>query len=170
MQKENIVEQFNLLSLHFNEMMREMETAQVIFFGELRVLLRQEMKKAAQSRTHYEVENVKIAGVEGDKRGQVLETLDTPCQYMIYTRDELSCGHKESLTEMGVIFEGRKPIDGMQQWQTSYHLSLGYKWPKCSYKGSFTEMGMGGRFEGRKPNDGMLVQQWQTFDGGGLDI
>ena len=44
MQKENIVEQFNLLSLHYIEMMREMETAQVILVGELRVQLRQEMK------------------------------------------------------------------------------------------------------------------------------
>ena len=38
------------------------------------------------------------------------------------------------------------------------------------YNGSLTEMGFGGRFEGRQPNDGMSVQQWQTFDGGGLEI
>ena len=170
-QKENIVEQLNLLSLHWKEMMREMETARVTFFGELRVLLKQEMKKEAQSRSQDVVENVKITNVEGDKRGHVLETLQTPkklvadSQYMIYKRDELSCGHKESLTEIGVIVEGRKPIDGMQQWQTPYQLSNGYN-------GSGTEMGMGGRFEGRKPNNGMSVsvQQWQIFDGGGLDI
>ena len=164
MQKENIVEQFNLLSQHYKEMMREMETAQVILVGELRVQLRQEMKKAAQSRSQDVVENVKITGVEGDKSGHVLETLDTPCQHMIYTRDELSCGHKKSLTEMGVIFEGRMPTDGMQQCTvTSYQLCHGYN-------GSLTEMGLGGRFEGRQPNDGMSVQQWRTFDGGGLDI
>ena len=110
------------------------------------------------------VENDKITGVEGDKSGHVLETLDTSCQHMIYTRDELSCGHKESLTEMGVIFEGRMPTDGMQQCTvTSYQLCHGYN-------GSLTEMGLGGRFEGRQSNDGMSVQQWQTFDGGGLEI
>ena len=164
MQKENIVEQFNLLSLHYKEMMREMETAQVILVGELRVQLRQEMKKAAQLRSQDVVENVKITVVEGDKSGHVLETLDTPCQHMIYTRDELSCGHKKSLTEMGVIFEGRMPTDGMQQCTvTSYQLCHGYN-------GSLTEMGLEGRFEGRQPNDGMSVQQLQTFDGGGLDI
>ena len=78
MQKKNIVEQLNLLSLHWKEMMREMETARVTFFGELRVLLKHEMKKAAQSRSHDVVENAKTTNVEGDKRGHVLETLDTP--------------------------------------------------------------------------------------------
>ena len=133
MQKKNIVEQSNLLSLHWKEIMREMEIAQVTFFGELRMLLEQEMKKAAQSTgSQYAVENVKITNVEGDKRGH------------------------ESLTEMGVIVEGRKPIDGMQQWQTPYQLSNGYN-------GSGTEMGMGGRFEGRKPNDELSVQHWHDI-------
>ena len=105
-----------------------------------------------------------VMAAVSDKSGHVLETLDTSCQHMIYTRDELSCGHKESLTEMGVIFEGRMPTDGMQQCTvTSYQLCHGYN-------GSLTEMGLGGRFEGRLPNDGMSVQQWQTFDGGGLEI
>ena len=176
MQKENIVEQFNLLSQHWNKMLLEMKTAQVTLVGQLCVQLRQELREVAQPMSQYVVEKDKITGVNRDKRGKMLQTLDldTPrmllcySQYMIYTRDELSCGHKWSLSEMGNRFEGRKPIDEMswQQWKTSYQQSHRYKW-------SLTEIG--DKFEGREPLDGMLEQQctvvqYQVFDGGGMDI
>ena len=161
MQKENIIEQFNLLSQLWNKMMLEMKTAQVTLVGQLCAQLRQELREVAQPMSQYEVEKDKI-------------TLDTPrmllcySQYKIYTGDELSCGHKESLSEMGYRFEGRKPIDEMswQQWKTSYQQSHRYKW-------SLTEIG--DKLEGREPLDGMSEQQctvvqYLMFDGGGMDI
>ena len=166
MQKENIVEQFNLLSQHWNKMLLEMKTAQVTLVGQLCVQLRQELREVAQPMSQYVVENDKITGVNGDTPRMLL----CYSQYMIYTRDELSCGHKWSLSEMGNRFEGRKPIDEMswQQWKTSYQQSHRYKW-------SLTEIG--DKFEGREPLDGMLEQQctvvhgqYQMFDGGGMGI
>ena len=56
MQKENIVEQFNLLSQHWNKMLLEMKTAQVTLVGQICVQLRQESMEVAQPMSQYVVE------------------------------------------------------------------------------------------------------------------